>query len=98
MGLHEDQQGLPGIPQPGGQTPPLKRKTDSAEAAWVHWLRQERAGWLDAVSPDPLLPEGLLPKGYLGQQAAAAHGRPSWPGLAGFSDDEQIDVTIVTRN
>ena len=54
------------------KAPPLKRKADSAEAAWVHWLRQERAGWLDAVSADPLLPEGLLPKGYLGQQAAAA--------------------------
>jgi len=54
------------------KAPPLKRKADSAEAAWVHWLRQERAGWLDAVSADPLLPEGLLPKSYLGQQAAAA--------------------------
>ena len=35
----------------------------------LRWAAVERASWLQAVAPDPLLPECLLPAGYRGCEA-----------------------------
>ena len=49
---------------------PRERLTsDAAAKAFHRWIRRERAAWIDAVQPDPLLPERLLPPDYLGKRA-----------------------------
>jgi DNA-binding transcriptional regulator PaaX len=42
---------------------------EAAASLFRTWANQERVAWLEAIAPDPLLPEALLPSDYLGQQA-----------------------------
>ena len=42
---------------------------EPAGKALRQWAARERAAWLSAMTPDPLLPAELLPKDYLGRKA-----------------------------
>ncbi len=42
---------------------------DAKAKTLLRWAAAEREAWLDAVTPDPLLPGRILPSDYLGQQA-----------------------------
>ncbi len=44
-------------------------KSEAAAKRFFRWISEERAGWLDAVTIDPLLPAKVLPANYLGQRA-----------------------------
>jgi phenylacetic acid degradation operon negative regulatory protein len=46
---------------------PLRNEADAKTL--LRWASEERNGWVDAVSNDPLLPERILPSGYLGQKS-----------------------------
>jgi len=48
---------------------PLSRSPTERDARTLRtWARAERAGWLAAVTVDPMLPQPLLPPGYLGKE------------------------------
>ena len=51
------------------ERPVAALRNDAAAKALLRWAAAEREAWLDAVTPDPLLPERILPTNYLGQSA-----------------------------
>ncbi len=52
-----------------GERPGAELEDEGPARVLLDWARAEHQAWLEAVTPDPLLPEPLLPADYLGQQA-----------------------------
>ena len=52
-----------------GERPGGALEDEASARALLGWATAERQAWLEAVAPDPLLPEPILPSDYLGQQA-----------------------------
>jgi DNA-binding transcriptional regulator PaaX len=51
------------------QMPGKPLQNEATARTLLRWASEERAAWLAAVTPDPLLPERILPSDYLGQRA-----------------------------
>ena len=54
-----------------GERPDGPLGNQTAAKALLRWANEERAAWLAAVTPDPLLPERILPADYLGRRSWA---------------------------
>ena len=52
-----------------GERPVGKLQNQATANALLRWAAAEREAWLDAFTPDPLLPERILPSDYLGKAA-----------------------------
>ena len=50
-----------------GERPAGALRNQTAATALLRWAAAEREAWLDAFTPDPLLPERILPSDYLGK-------------------------------